>query len=55
MTNLTQQQYNSLTDLIYTSLMASDEMGLGEMGEAREEADRIVKEWCENNNIKLPE
>lgn len=54
MQQLTQQQYNSLTDLIYTSLMASDEMGLGDMGAARDEAERIVNVWCENNNIKLP-
>jgi hypothetical protein len=33
--------------------MANDEYGLGEMGDARDEATRIVMQWIETNNIKL--
>jgi len=44
---------NSLVDIIYNSIMANDEYGLGEMGDARDEATRIVMQWIETNNIKL--
>lgn len=46
-------QYKSLCDKIYDTLMAMPDMGLGEMGECRDEADRIVTEWCEENNIEV--
>lgn len=50
---ITEQQFNSLVAKIYDSFIASDDNGLGEMGAAQEEAERIAREWCEDNNIKL--
>lgn len=51
MTEMTQLQFDSLVNGIYSTLMAQDEMGIGEMGEAQEEAQRIVNEWMDENNI----
>ena len=33
--------------------MENPELGMGEMGEANDEAERIIKEWMEVNNIEL--
>lgn len=64
MLQITQKQYDSLVDGIYSSLMSVKsytlegeelEMGMGEMGEARDEAERIVNEWMEENKITIPE
>lgn len=59
---LTEQQYKSLIQGIYESLMGLTipcecekecSLGMGEMGEARDEAERIVDEWMETNKIIL--
>lgn len=43
--------YTSLIDKIYSSLMSMPGVGMGEMGEARDEATRIVDEWMSENKI----
>lgn len=48
-----QNHIDALIDNIYNSIMANDEFGLGEMGDARDEATRIVMEWVETCNIKV--
>lgn len=55
MQKISEQQYKSLSELIYGKLMESEEMGMGEMGECRDEADRIIDEWLEVENITLEE
>jgi hypothetical protein len=50
---LTQKQIDKLEKLIYDSIMGNPEYGLGEMGEAREEAARIVEEWLDITDIKI--
>lgn len=45
--------YTLLVDKIYSTLIAAPEMGLGEMGGVRDEAERIVKEWMEESGVKL--
>lgn len=52
---MTTTQYNALVEKIYQSFMNLPDFGLGEMGEARDEAKRIVNEWMAENNIKLTE
>ncbi len=60
MNSLTEQQYNSLIEGIYTSILGVSlpcdcgevaEFGMGEMGEVRDQATEIVKEWAEKENI----
>jgi len=53
MQEITEKQYNSLVERIYKTLLAFPGMGLGEMREAREEAERIVDWWMDDNDIKL--
>lgn len=53
MTAITPPQYESLVKGIYDSIMASEEMGLGDVSEAKTEAERIVDDWMEANNIEL--
>jgi len=53
MTKITDSQYKSLIGFIYSSIMGMDGMGMGEMGEAKDEAERIVDDWMEENNIEL--
>lgn len=48
-----QNHINALIDGIYNSIMSNDDFGLGEMGDARDEATRIVMEWIETCNIKV--
>ena len=57
---LTEQQYKSLIKAIYNSTMGltmycecGEEctLGMGEMGEATDEAERVVNEWMELNKI----
>jgi len=58
---ITEVQIKSLEDKIYMAIMAVEvisedgqdilSLGMGEMGEAREEAQRIVKEWMDENGI----
>jgi hypothetical protein len=42
---LNEQQRKDLVDEIYDWIMSNDEMGLGEMGDAVDEAERIVNKW----------
>jgi len=53
MKQLTLKEFNTLRELIYDKLMESEEMGMGEMGECRDEAERIINEWCETENIEI--
>ena len=46
---------DTLKRTIFDSLMSMPDMGLGEMGEAYDEADRIVDEWVKENNIEVVE
>lgn len=60
MQTITAKQIEALENSIYSTLMASPyvdsdgevmERGMGEMGEARDEAARIVHEWMEESGI----
>lgn len=55
MNQLTENQYTSLIDKIYESIINQPDNGLGEMGDCRTEAKRIVNEWAEDNNITIPD
>jgi hypothetical protein len=64
MANITNQQHENLVQKIYETLISlpyfdeNNEMcerGMGEMGETRDEAKRIVNEWIKENNISLTE
>jgi hypothetical protein len=46
---------DALKRAIYDSLMSMPDMGLGEMGEAYDEADRIVDDWVETFFIEVVE
>jgi hypothetical protein len=46
---------DSLKRAIYDSLMSMPDMGLGDMAEAYDEAERIVDDWVEVNNIEVVE
>ena len=54
MTQITELQYDDLVHRIYETLMSNEDFGLGEMGSCRDEAKRIVIEWCEENQINIP-
>lgn len=47
---LTEQQHIDLVDVIYEWIMASDDMGMGDMGDARDEAEQIVRRWLMRTN-----
>ncbi len=47
--NITEKQLESLEQKIYETLILNPDVGLGELGECRDEAKRIVKEWVEEN------
>ncbi len=53
MTTITETQHQSLVTKIYDSIMGQEDMGFGEMGEATDEANRIVNEWMEENSITI--
>jgi hypothetical protein len=62
MNAITETQYSNLIDKIYTNLMEISymdengelwEKGMGERGETRDEAKRIVKEWLTENSITI--
>jgi hypothetical protein len=53
MTTITQKQYDSLVKHIYDSFMSLPDIGMGEMGEAKEAAERIVDEWMGKNDITI--
>ena len=55
MQTITEAQYKSLWKGIYLSFMNNDELGMGEMGAAEEEAKRIVDTWMKENNIEVKE
>jgi len=46
---------DALKRAIFDSLMSMPDMGLGEMGEAYDEADRIVDDWIEQFFIEVVE
>lgn len=48
-------QYDSLVTKIYETLMAMPDMGMGEMGEAKDTASSIVDEWMSENGFELDE
>lgn len=50
---ITEIQKNALEQKIYDLLMENPEMGMGEMGECRDAANRIVDEWIEENGIEV--
>jgi hypothetical protein len=54
MQEITELQYDDLVHRIYETLMSNEDFGLGEMGTCRDEAKRIVIEWCEENQINIP-
>jgi hypothetical protein len=54
MQEITEKQFEALQDKIYETLMSNEDFGLGEMGSCRDEAERIVIEWCEENQINIP-
>lgn len=54
-TTLSAKQYKSLEDGIYATLISAPDMGMGEMGECRDEAERIIKEWADNEQITIEE
>jgi hypothetical protein len=47
---LTEQQHIDLVDVIYEWIMASEDMGMGEMADARDEAEQIVRRWLMRTN-----
>lgn len=47
---LSDQQHIDLVDVIYEWIMANEDMGLGDMGDARDEAERIVRTWLRRTN-----
>ena len=53
MTTLTDAQHQDLINRIFETLKSNPEIGLGEVGECRDEADRIVQEWIEANQIVI--
>ena len=62
MTNITDQQHENLVQKIYETLISLPyfdeknemvERGMGEMGETRDEAERIVNEWMKENEIEF--
>jgi len=53
MTTISVKQYDSLRDAIYGSLMEINEMGMGEMGECYDEAERIVNQWLKAECISV--
>jgi hypothetical protein len=54
MQEITELQYDDLVHRIYETLMSNEDFGLGEMGSCRDEAKRIVIEWCKENQINIP-
>jgi hypothetical protein len=50
-TVLTEKQKTSLQEIIFQKLIESDEIGLGEIGECRDEAERIADQWANDNGI----
>ncbi|MEO6302693.1 MAG: hypothetical protein ABIP51_05940 [Bacteroidia bacterium] len=55
MKNITEKQFDSLVNKIYSSLIANPDFGLGEMGSCKEEAERIVRDWMSEETIIFKE
>jgi hypothetical protein len=62
MSKITEIQHENLVQKIYENLISLPyfdenneicERGMGEMGETRDEAERIVDEWIKENNISI--
>lgn len=53
MSQINIENIESLQESIYNTLMKMEGMGMGEMGEAREEADRMVLDWIEEQEIEV--
>jgi len=53
-THLSESQHQSLVSMIFDKLREFEEIGMGEVGECKDEAHRIVREWAEQNEINLP-
>ena len=51
--SLSYEQTEILINSIYNSIMAQPDNGLGEVGDVKTEAERIVVEWGEKCNIEL--
>lgn len=60
MQTITEQQKKSLEDGIYSAMMGLNmiddngeplSFGMGEMGEIREQAQSVVADWMQGNNI----
>ena len=51
LTTIPTELVESLRDKIYNSLIANPDYGLGEINPCKEEADRIVNEWLDENNL----
>lgn len=53
MNQITEKQFDSLVGKIYDTLVQAPHIGMGEMGECRDEAKRIVFEWMEEEKITV--
>ena len=51
LTTIPSELLESLRTKIYDSLIANPDYGLGEINLCRDEADRIVNEWLDENNL----
>jgi hypothetical protein len=52
MNTINEQQYNSLVERIYNTLI-SNTNDLGDITNCHEEAEYIVKEWCNKESIEI--
>jgi hypothetical protein len=52
-TYITEQHYQDSVQKIYEVLVSMPTIGLGEMGECREEATRILDAFMEEQNIEI--
>lgn len=50
-TTIPTELLNSLRHKIYVKLIENPELGLGEIGECKDEAARLVEEWLNENNL----
>lgn len=51
LTTIPTEYVESLRHKIYVKLIENPELGLGEIGECKDEAARIVEEWMNENNL----
>ena len=50
-TIINSKQYDNLKEAIYQSIMSIEDVGMGEMGEAYDNAEGIVSQWVIDNGI----